>query len=554
MNPSTLLAPATARSSSSSSSFGGGGGGCCGSLRRWLVHERGIDGRTLKLYLYLVVLYTLNMMGFLITMPLMIFAQTKFFNNNEPCVTDEETASAGCVAAMSSNAAMASWTGLLASVLSFALSPVIGRISDSIGRRRCIVASMVPMVVRQVVLFLWAATDGQVSLYPYLVFAGVPDFVWILGNAYVADIIPPASRAAFFAFNAALVSGNQIWGAALADRFDSMVVTSAIALVSRGLCLLMAIFILPETLPTAARKPLRNVSELREAMNTFSQIKILNRSSTFRRLSATLFASALVSNGMWQVGSMFLRQELDFSKHEFAVLGEISGAGGLLANAVIAPIMIARCGEKRTLIAGLIGYVCYLWAYAGGWVDTASTAYVASLIQDIANVAYPAISSIKSTLCAGNEQGQILGAISAVQALAAGVGPFLFNGMFSLSIDADFKQEMLSTHGWSIEPRDVYWVAIAVMAIGVLLALTVVLEPTSHHVDGEDKLDNHRMTRLEDDEDEVDDEEKGGEEQDAEKEEEEEEEEDWHDDDEFVVANPWALLERETEAETDECN
>ena len=36
-----------------------------------------MDERALLLYFYLVVLYTLNMVGFLITNPLMIFAQTK---------------------------------------------------------------------------------------------------------------------------------------------------------------------------------------------------------------------------------------------------------------------------------------------------------------------------------------------------------------------------------------------------------------------------------------------------------------------------------------------
>jgi hypothetical protein len=41
-------------------------------------------------------------------------------------------------------------------------------------------------------------------------------------------------------------------------------------------------------------------------------------------------------------------------------------------------------------------------------VATANGAYLNSLIQDISNVNYPAISSVKSTLCSGDEQGQVL--------------------------------------------------------------------------------------------------------------------------------------------------
>ena len=44
----------------------------------------------------------------------------------------------------------------------------------------------------------------------------------------------------------------------------------------------------------------------------------------------------------------------------------------------------------------------------------------------------PAITAIKSTLAAGNEQGQIIGAISAVQAIAGGLGPAMFNGLYSM--------------------------------------------------------------------------------------------------------------------------
>lgn len=80
------------------------------AFKKWL-RDHDISPHMLKLYLYLVVLYTLNMVGFLVhvhtrnthnnlnsrdvserlcddrTGPLMIFAQTRFFNDNQQAHT-----------------------------------------------------------------------------------------------------------------------------------------------------------------------------------------------------------------------------------------------------------------------------------------------------------------------------------------------------------------------------------------------------------------------------------------------------------------------------------
>jgi hypothetical protein len=121
--------------------------------------------------------------------------------------------------------------------------------------------------------------------------------------------------------------------------------------------------------------------------------------------------------------ALYLRQELDFSKHNQVRLGEIGGAGGLFVQVLLTPYVIARFGEKWTVVGGLSVFILYCLGYASNTVNTPTKAYYASLIQDVSNVNYPAITSIKSTLSAGNEQGQIIGAISSIQAIAGGLGP-----------------------------------------------------------------------------------------------------------------------------------
>ena len=57
-------------------------------------------------------------------------------------MTVEQTDSGGCIEAMALNAKTASFISLLGSVLSFTLSPVVGRLSDSLGRRKLIAAAI----------------------------------------------------------------------------------------------------------------------------------------------------------------------------------------------------------------------------------------------------------------------------------------------------------------------------------------------------------------------------------------------------------------------------
>lgn len=88
-------------------------------------------------------------------------------------------------------------------------------------------------------------------------------------------------------------------------------------------------------------------------------------------------------------------------------------------------------------------------------------------------LADPAITAIKSTLAAGNEQGQIIGAISAVQGIAGGLGPAVFNGLYSMSLDDAFKAGLPLWLATLAAPATVWWTGAALMMASVLLALTV---------------------------------------------------------------------------------
>ena len=134
-----------------------------------------------------------------------------------------------------------------------------------------------------------------------------------------------------------------------------------------------------------------------------------------------------------------------------------------MVQVLLTPWLISKFGEKSALIFGLWVYMIYMMNYGLGLVTSPAGAYANSLIQDVSRVNYPAISSIKSTLSAGNEQGQILGAISAIQSMASGAGPFLFSYLYNLSLGDNPP----------FPPRFIWLVAVGIMATAVAMAFTV---------------------------------------------------------------------------------
>ena len=399
--------------------------------------SREVSEASLRSYAKLMVYTSCMMMGFILPMPLMIFAQTKFFNGGKDCIDVNQTASDGCKQAMSLVSQTSAATSGVNSVLSLWFSPVVGRLSDSVGRRLVLCLAIAPSLLQQLCLFLWAWTDGAVTLWLYYGLMCFPRFSMVSAAAYTADIIPAKHRATFFSFNSAMFSITNIYGSAIAGQIDRIEISSFIAACFQALGMAWAMFVMKETLPDSERKPFdhKNAREVRSICNFFEQVRIINRNAIFRRLALTLVCSSMCSMGLYQVQQMYFRQHLNFTKENFVAYSEIAGAGGMVVQVFITPVLIARAGEKATVVLGLSVYMVYMLLYATEVVNTPSKAYLNSLIQDISNVNYPAISSIKSTLCAGNEQGQVLGSLSAVQNLASGIGPFLFSGIFSVSLE-----------------------------------------------------------------------------------------------------------------------
>eukprot|EP01052_Picozoa_sp_SAG31_P007338 SAG31_NODE_349_length_17243_cov_7.408248_13_plen_161_part_00 len=102
-------------------------------------------------------------------------------------------------------------------------------------------------------------------------------------------------------------------------------------------------------------------------------------------------------------------------------------------------------------------------------INSVPTVYTATVVQDISYVIFPAINSLKSKLSSKDEQGQVLGAVNAVQSLGTGLGPLIFNWVFEISLEHN--------------PAMVWWVGVFFTGMSVLLAAFVPDPRKTHHTE-----------------------------------------------------------------------
>ena len=115
-------------------------------------------------------------------------------------------------------------------------------------------------------------------------------------------------------------------------------------------------------------------------------------------------------------------------------LGELMSALGLctmVAEVVLVRLVIPNLGEKRSLRVGLIAFAlqCAVLCFAfEGW-----HLFICVGLSMVANLSYPAVTSMVSNAVAKDGIGEALGAMNGIKALTEGIGPLVFGGLMTLS-------------------------------------------------------------------------------------------------------------------------
>ena len=322
--------------------------------------------------------------------------------------------------------------GLLMAAYSFTqflAAPLWGRLSDRIGRRPVLIASL----------------TGAVGAYVWLGFA---DSLWMLfaarlaggamaGNistafAYVADITGPSNRAKGMGMVGAAFGLGFIFGPAIGgilagpDPLAADYRTPALAAAAlSGLALVLTVLILKESLPPDVRSRHAAIP----SATRWRRFRIAITQPSVALLLAISFLATFVFAGMETTFAMWSRRSFGWGPEQngylFAFVGLLSAIiqGGLIGR------LAKRFGEGRLVVFGST-------LLALGMLMIPFSASLASLLAAMVIVALgfsllsPSLNSLISLQVGAELQGGTMGVARSVTTLARVLGPGWAGALF----------------------------------------------------------------------------------------------------------------------------
>ena len=334
------------------------------------------------------------------------------------------------------------------SLAQFLLAPVWGAVSDRIGRRPVMLAS-VGATALCLAGFAWA--DSLVLLFVFRALHGMATANISTAQACVADITPPEKRAMGMGLIGAAFGVGFSLGPFLGGELSRWGVAFPIW-VAAGLSafnFLLALGMLPETRKEggARARP--------RPLNPTSFVEVM-RHPVVGLCVALTFLMTVAFSLMESTFTLFAEHVRDL---DAIAVGRMFGVAGvttiLIQGGLIGPL-VKRFGEARLLPAG-IGFLAlglFLLPFAPPFWAMVGVFCIIAVGQGIAT---PSLQALVSRGTSADEQGFVLGTNQSLSALARAVGPATGGVLYQ----------------W-LAPEAPFLVSAGMLTVGVLLSFAAV--------------------------------------------------------------------------------
>ncbi len=316
--------------------------------------------------------------------------------------------------------AQAWWYGILAAVfglLQFIFMPMLGAISDRVGRRPVLLYSMAGMCLN----FLttgWA--PNLACLFIGRVLGGMSSASMSVASAYASDISTHDNRAKSFgkvgaAFGLGFICGPMLGGLlGGVDLHLPFFVAGALSAAN----FLYGYFVVPESLAPERRAPFKLAS-----INPFAAlIKLAGRQEIRGLLIAYTFMTfaQMMLQSTWVLYTHF---RFDWSPGQNGAALFCVGLAAAVVQAGLLGAWIKRFGEVRLALLGMASGAVTFLLYGlatQGWMM-----YVFILCNLLAFAAGPALQGIVSRSAGPAEQGELMGSLQSIGSLGIVVMPLV---------------------------------------------------------------------------------------------------------------------------------
>ena len=351
------------------------------------------------------------------------------------------------------------WLSMSFSAAQFLATPVLGALSDRLGRRPILLISILGSAAGYF-MFGWAGSLWM--LFLSRIIDGLTGGNISTAQAYIADMSRPEDRAKNFgligaAFGLGFLCGPGIGGALShislqAPAFGAGIVSLATACT--------AFFFLPESLPKQAR---RQVSFRPRDLDPLHKIAGPLRRPVLRWLLPGFFMLALAMSALQSNFAVYTLNRFGLTPAQNAWILVWLGAVSVLMQGYVVRKALPRVGETRlaseALIISIAGYALLAWC-PRAWVLYPAIGVIATGN----GLAGPALWAMLSREGNPQEQGLLMGVGSSLSSLARVVGPVMAGAAFD--------------HIGMSAP---YWAGAAVMVAGWALVRAAAAERQTGH-------------------------------------------------------------------------
>jgi len=301
------------------------------------------------------------------------------------------------------------------SAMQFLFTPLLGRLSDRVGRRPVVLISLAGTVVSYL---FFAFAHSLAGLFVSRLLAGIAGANIATAQAIIADVTPAEERARGMgligmAFGLGFIFGPALGG--LAVHLGE----SAPGLFATGLsatAFLWALFALPETRPAGAAAPRSGELPFRGLARAFAK-PALAPFLLLALVATTAFA------GFEATFALYLASRFGASPAQvaWAFVG-VGVAATVIQGGLIRPL-VARLGELRVIT---LGAACLFAGFIGllGVGSLPALFFALALMSFGWSVTIPSLSGLMSRRTPASEQGEVLGTFQSMAALGRIVGPF----------------------------------------------------------------------------------------------------------------------------------
>ena len=311
------------------------------------------------------------------------------------------------------------------SLMAMLTAPFWGRLSDRVGRRPVLLASMAAAALA----YIWLAFASELwMLFAARAFAGACAGNIAAAQAYIADVTPPEGRAKGMgmigaAFGLGFIIGPVIGGLVAGNDVATADLTTP-GLIAAGLSVLACIGVI--VLLRESRGP----APRSRARSRFTALRDALTRPVLAGLIGVFFLATLAFSGMETTFAWWALAQFSWGPRSTAFVFFYVGVLAALMQGVLIGPLTRRFGEQCLLLTGLA-------LIAAGLLLLSVSSDVPRLIAAVTLLAIgnggatPALNSLISRSADSEEQGEVLGVTQSAGSLSRVLGPLAAGALFS---------------------------------------------------------------------------------------------------------------------------